>query len=197
MGSLAAGGAATIGTGAFTSVEADRTVSVNVANDSEAFLALTPSDGSNAAYADENNGTLQININDAASGVNGTGLNDNALTIIRDIFQIENQGTQDVFVWIEGFDNEPIGVFSDAPASGPNKGNPDTGMGPNNPGATPDLPPVNVAVDHRVDVGNTQDEIGLSFNTRGNNTISNSITMTVVARAVSEYPDGSTIPSNP
>ena len=34
-------------TGAFTSVSADRSVSVAVADDDEAFLSLEPSDGSN------------------------------------------------------------------------------------------------------------------------------------------------------
>jgi hypothetical protein len=197
MGSLAAAGAAGIGTGAFTSVEADRTVNVEVADDASAYLALEKSDGPNAAYASTSGDELSINVTDAASNEGATGLNDNALTIVRDIFKITNQGTQDVFVWIEGFGNEPIGVFSDAVASGSTVGNPDTGMGPNNPGATPQLPPVNIPEDHRVDVGNTQDEIGLSFNTRDGNTISSSITMTVVAKAVSEYPDGSTVTPNP
>lgn len=40
FGTVAASGAATVGSGAFTSVEADRTVSVETAQDSDAFLKL-------------------------------------------------------------------------------------------------------------------------------------------------------------
>ena len=40
VGALAAGGAAAVGSGAFTSVEADRDVSVSVADDADALLAL-------------------------------------------------------------------------------------------------------------------------------------------------------------
>lgn len=42
MGGLAAGSGALVGSGAFTSVSADRNVSVNVTGDNTAFLRLTP-----------------------------------------------------------------------------------------------------------------------------------------------------------
>ena len=83
--------------GAFTTVSAERTASVNVAGDSSALLALEPTDSSNGkTYADISNGQLEINLaNGSASGVNP-----NANTTIASVFRITNQGTQEVNVTI-------------------------------------------------------------------------------------------------
>ena len=114
IGTVAAGGAAAMGTGAFTSVEADRGVSVTVADDSGAFLALSESDGPNAAYAEVNGGELSVSLD---------AVNDNAETIVRDVFDITNNGTKDVYVWAE----EPssgeltegsLSIFADATPNG-------------------------------------------------------------------------------
>jgi len=56
MGSLAAGGAAATGTGAFSSMSADRSGNINVVNDSAGLLSLEP-DGKQVW---ENNGELVI-----------------------------------------------------------------------------------------------------------------------------------------
>lgn len=192
LGSLAAGGAAAMSTGAFTSVQADRDIEVNVAGDADAFLQLDPSDGPNGAYAEQDGNTLVINFDDDADTESGSGLNDDSSFIIRDVFDITNHGTQDVFVWIEGLQDTPIGVFSDDTA-GQDVG--DTGMSPANPGAEPELPPVNKPADHRVDVGNTQGAVGFSVDT--SETLDSTYTMTIVAKAVSEFEDGDTISENP
>jgi hypothetical protein len=143
LGSLAAGGAAAMGTGAFTSVSANRGVAVNVADDSDALLAFTTAGaGPNSQYAETDGKTLSIDItgeNDDIAG-GGSGINQNATTIIRDIFDIRNQGTQAVFVWQETNESEdgiPFGLFADNPAhaepgtnppqSGPTE--PTTGLG--------------------------------------------------------------------
>lgn len=65
VGSLAAGDAATIGLGAFTSVEADCDVTVEVADDANAFLALKPED-KNGEYAQGTGSTLELNFDDNA-----------------------------------------------------------------------------------------------------------------------------------
>ena len=44
LGGLVAGGGALIGTGAFDTVEAERTVSVETAGDAAALLAFSPAD---------------------------------------------------------------------------------------------------------------------------------------------------------
>jgi hypothetical protein len=122
VGSLAAGGAAVTGTGAFTSVSANRDVSVEVADDTDALLSFTTADaGPNSQYVKTDGGTLSIDIsgsNDDIAG-GGEGINQNATTIIRDMFDIRNQGTQAVFVWQETneFDDGiPFGLFVDYPA---------------------------------------------------------------------------------
>jgi hypothetical protein len=76
MGSLAAGGAAAMGTGAFTSVSADRQVSVEVAGDNSALLRLTPVthkiSGADPAIVYQNSdGELAVDVTQGgASGVN-------------------------------------------------------------------------------------------------------------------------------
>ena len=102
---VAAGGGA-VGTGAFTSIEADRDVAVEVADDSDAFLQLqgaTDNDGDelpNAQYARERNGILELDFtgdnDDIADG--GEGFNARADTGISQVFEVRNQGTQEVEV---------------------------------------------------------------------------------------------------
>ena len=91
--------------GAFTTVQADRTATVNVAGDSSALLALTPATEANGQYAYLNNGQLELDIsssnpNSGGSNFTGAGVNDDALTSISAVFTIENQGTQDVDVYL-------------------------------------------------------------------------------------------------
>lgn len=70
LGSLAAGGAAATGTGAFTQLSADRNANINVVNDAAGLLALkdeTPSD-----IVRQENGQLRIDFDPAG---NGAGVN--------------------------------------------------------------------------------------------------------------------------
>jgi len=113
-GALATGTAAAVGTGAFTSVEANRDVAVNVADDADAFLALNAEEGSNADeyVIGEDDGTIELDFTSTDAG--GQGINEDATTIIRELFSIENQGTQDVIVFIDDAPEEPrIGFFGD------------------------------------------------------------------------------------
>ena len=121
MGSLAAGGAAAMGTGAFTTVEADRSVEVAVAGDASAFLKLVPArDDDNtgagynpnaplhenaAEYVETNNGKLYIDLSKTAAG--GSGANKNADTKFANLFDIINQGSQEVKVYVE---DDPVDV---------------------------------------------------------------------------------------
>jgi hypothetical protein len=143
LGSLAAGGAAIGGTGAFTQVSANRGVGVNLANDNNAYLALKSSSNRNrndeyVVY--ENDGTLSIDMTSNNPNLQGNGINDDAVTIIRDMFDIVNQGPNPVFVWHETNANDgdsddndgngaaPFGLFSDFPA------NKEPGAGPRQSG---------------------------------------------------------------
>ncbi|RZV06290.1 hypothetical protein BDK88_3838 [Natrinema hispanicum] len=118
VGALAAGGSLTLGTGAFSSLEAERDVAVNVAADASAYLGIQPGDGPNGNYVDTTSSdALAINLtgdnNNIGNGLaGGQGLNANAITGIEDIFQVKNQGTQEIELKIA-----PI-AFSDVDRTG-------------------------------------------------------------------------------
>ena len=107
LGGLVAGGGALVGTGAFDTVEAERTVSVETAGDADAFLGLSPADrdddtGDGAAndadfneyVPDPGDGTIEINLDGNTEGADG--LNQNARTRLENLVVVTNQGTQDV-----------------------------------------------------------------------------------------------------
>ena len=97
MGGIAGAGAA-IGTGAFDQINADRTVSVNVEGDADAYLGLEPI---NSAYATtDGDDVLELTF-DEDGGAGGDGFNPNSTTHINEVFSISNQGTQDVGVSVE------------------------------------------------------------------------------------------------
>lgn len=111
LGSLAAAGAAGIGTGAFTSVEADRTLSVNVAGDANAFLSISRAeDGSGNTYPNaaeyveiDGNGEVSLDFTQAddTSGASASGINRDAKTIFDNLLDITNNGTQEVVLSVE------------------------------------------------------------------------------------------------
>ncbi|WP_251330123.1 hypothetical protein [Haloplanus pelagicus] len=90
LASLVAGGAAVVGTGAFTSARADRDISVAVADDAGAMLGIEPASGPNGAYTRTQGGELGIDIGK---------LNTDADTWMDDVFRVTNAGTQPVWLW--------------------------------------------------------------------------------------------------
>ncbi|MFA9502060.1 hypothetical protein ACERIM_04685 [Natrinema sp. H-ect1] len=90
LGTIVAGGGAALGTGAFSSVSADRTVNVTTAGDSSALLAIQV-DSSYAGSGDQ----AQINLN---SPGNSDGLNSNATTTFNAVIALTNQGTDEVTI---------------------------------------------------------------------------------------------------
>lgn len=107
-GSIAAGGAAVIGSGAFTSVQADRDITIEVADDSAALLGLEPHPGPNGEYAEETGdpGTIELDFTQTDAANNSTGLNNNADTNIEDVVFVTNRGTQDVYVNVGVVDSD-------------------------------------------------------------------------------------------
>lgn len=97
LGALAAGGGAAVGTGAFSSVEAQRDVGISVAGDADSYLAIEPGDenGEYLTGADTSAAALDFTSNNSITG-GGEGLNANALSTFADVFSVRNQGTQDV-----------------------------------------------------------------------------------------------------
>jgi hypothetical protein len=111
LGSLAAGGAATMGTGAFTSVEADRQVDVEVAGDSSAYLALQKAadenddPGANSdAYVDTSGAEVSLDFSSGNGDVGGDGFNPNAITEVDNLIEVQNQGTQSAYLSVDTAD---------------------------------------------------------------------------------------------
>jgi hypothetical protein len=85
LGAVAAGGGAVLGSGAFSQVEADRTMTVQFSDDSSAELTLSPT----STYASTETS------NDSANGastllIEFSNLNDNALSTFDGVFDITN-----------------------------------------------------------------------------------------------------------
>ena len=107
LGGLVATGGAALGTGAFTTVTAERTVNVETAGDASAFLGLAPATRNGSPenpYVTETDGTVEITLEnpDGNNDANATGVNQNAETVFRNLVTVTNNGTQDVSeLWLE------------------------------------------------------------------------------------------------
>jgi hypothetical protein len=116
LGGLVAAGGAALGTGAFTTVTAERTVNIQTTGDASAFLALEAADrpddtGTNISdnstgvnqneYVREEGGEIVISLDgntgtDGDADDNSTGLNQRAKTRFEDLVTVTNNGTQTV-----------------------------------------------------------------------------------------------------
>ena len=87
-------------TGAFTTVEAERTADVNVAGDANALLQIVPNETEgDTSFIQQNNtgtGTFVIDL----SGNGDAQLNQRGTTTSQDLFDITNNGNESVDVWI-------------------------------------------------------------------------------------------------
>lgn len=110
VGGTALGGSALLGSGAFSRVESHRQVSIQVANDENAYLGLKPLDTPNSNnYVElDENGHLTIDIAehddfDAGSndGAPGEGVNSDSFTWFDGMFEICNQGKADAEITYE------------------------------------------------------------------------------------------------
>ncbi|WP_152418566.1 hypothetical protein [Halorubrum distributum] len=103
LAALAAGGGAATGTGAFTSVNADRDVAVEVADDASAYLQIFPSGSQpNAQFAsqDPDEGVF-FDFNGSPQDVDGVGSGQSSVYEFRDVVRVENAGTQNAFISID------------------------------------------------------------------------------------------------
>ena len=112
IGAVTAGGAA-IGTGAFTSVEAERSASISIADEDTGLLALTALDTDEGGFVIEGDrNELRFDFNQADS-VGGSGTGSKSVYKFDRLFAIENQGTQTVYVDSEFQDAEEEGLFEE------------------------------------------------------------------------------------
>ena len=112
-GALATGGAAALGTGAFSRVESHRSVTIEVANDDDAYLGMRPVDDSENSenYVDDDeNGHLYIDIADEPDG---DGVNSNSITFFDEMIEFTNQGKENAEICIDTSGLEP-GVVVDS-----------------------------------------------------------------------------------
>jgi len=95
LGSLAAGSAAVMGSGAFSFVQANRDINARIVGDGSALLKIEPNPGPNGQYAYYDSGDIKIDFtqNDYVSG---SGLNDRAFINFENVLSVFNQGTQEV-----------------------------------------------------------------------------------------------------
>jgi len=117
LGALAAGGTAAVGSGAFSSVNAERSVSVETTDDSDANLAFFGNEefeGNVEEYVQEgDNGTIKLTFES---------VNRDAETVFEDLFVVQNNGTQTVELRVANDPGEPgedpiwgSGVGADGP----------------------------------------------------------------------------------
>lgn len=123
VGSLAAGGAAMMGTGAFTSANATRTATISAKGDANGFLGMSPVDSDRASTAA--NGQIQFDFQTGEGG--GTyGLNKNATTQFDEVFQLTNQGTEDIIFAVGTVGSRVFGPASGLPGVNGRTSNQDT-----------------------------------------------------------------------
>lgn len=108
--SAAIGGSAILGSGAFSRVESQRDVTIEVARDPDAYLGLDGCpDSPNQSYTNINgDGHLEIQMSEAnPTDAGGEGVNSDSRTWFDNVFQICNQGKEKACVWIEDDENWP------------------------------------------------------------------------------------------
>lgn len=112
VGAVAGTGAA-IGTGAFSSVQANRNLSIALADDANSYLALTPG-SENGEYVDTQGGTASLNFT-GEGDVNGLGRA--SIYEFDNTLRVQNQGTQAVYLWVnvssEAFDDDALYLYLD------------------------------------------------------------------------------------
>ena len=99
LGAVAAGGGAVLGTGAFSQVEASRTVTVDTVGDSDAFLGVSVK-GDYATDGSSGN-AVQIDLEGSSAS---DGFNDDAITDVNGILTLSNNAADGNSITV-GFDD--------------------------------------------------------------------------------------------
>lgn len=110
IGSAGASGSALLGAGAFSRTESHRGVSVQVAEDSTAYLGMNGCpDSPNQSYTTvSEHGHLTVDITpDNPTDEGGLGVNSNSRTWFDSVFQVCNQGKESICVYIADDEDWP------------------------------------------------------------------------------------------
>ena len=108
-GSIAVGGAAVVGSGAFTSVSANRSVTVDTTGDLGALLQIRRAedeDGNTTANAED-----YVSFSDGKAQIDIPNANYNATTHVRKLLDIVNTGNKDIVIGHEQDPGENAGVY--------------------------------------------------------------------------------------
>jgi hypothetical protein len=100
VGLLTAGGASAIGSGAFSSVSAKRTMSVGATTDAQSFLTLQPYNGPGGygSAVEKTGGTIKFDFDDELG--TGDGLGTDSMYEFDRVFEVVNKGTQSINMWL-------------------------------------------------------------------------------------------------
>ncbi|MFW5905313.1 MAG: VWA domain-containing protein [archaeon] len=112
VGGASVAGSALIGTGAFSRVESQRSVTIEVAQDPDAYLGLDKCDTPNGSYTDfDGDGHLEIRMNpdneNHPDNDLGAGVNSDSRSWFDNVVQICNQGKEAACVHIEDDEDWP------------------------------------------------------------------------------------------
>ncbi len=106
VGGTAIGGSALLGSGAFSRVESDRAVMIQVAHDSEAYVGFEQKDNPNSqnytGYDEKGHFFIDI----ADQGGYGQGVNSDSTTYFDDLFRLCNNGKEDAYFCFDFSDLE-------------------------------------------------------------------------------------------
>lgn len=108
------------GTGAFSTVETERTANVQVAGDANAYLGLEPHEDGNGQFAEQNEeGMLEIKFTEEhETEKGGQGVNPESRTSFDNVFTITNQGTEKAQVTVTGGTEEAISIYDSENGNG-------------------------------------------------------------------------------
>ena len=96
LGSVVVGSGALVGSGAFSSVEADRTISISTNGDSSAALSLSPGTGAAEIISSETEGDTS----DSIITLDKSDLNADAKTTFSAALEVNNNDDQAVGFWV-------------------------------------------------------------------------------------------------
>lgn len=103
-GAAAVGGSALVGSGAFTQVESQRQITIDIAADPNAYVGLDECEGKpNNSFADlDEDGHLRIDMSSSnPTDEGGEGVNSDSQSYFHNVFEVCNQGKDNAILWIE------------------------------------------------------------------------------------------------
>lgn len=104
VGSAAIGGSALVGSGAFSQVESQRQITIDIAEDPNAYVGLDECEGKpNNSFADlDEDGHLRIDMSPSNPTTDGgEGVNSDSHSYFNNVFELCNQGKDNAIIWIE------------------------------------------------------------------------------------------------